>query len=54
MDSEMLSTVNGENSVDGVQNWNESGDESTFELDQSQATNKKLLKNCSRKNTMAI
>jgi hypothetical protein len=54
MDSDMISTVNGENSVDGVHNWNESGDESSLELDQSQATNKKLIKNHSYTQSMVI
>ena len=45
MDSDMLSTVNGENSVDGIQNWHESSEEeSSFESDLNQTTEKKLIR----------
>ena len=50
----MISTVNGENLVDGIHKWNESDDESFSELDQSQATDKKLIKNYSRSQSMAF
>lgn len=35
MDSDILSTINGENSVDGVQNWNETSDDESFDFDHS-------------------
>jgi hypothetical protein len=56
MDSDILSTINGENSVDGVQNWNETSDDESFDFDQSQSTEKKLIKNkkVMRSHTMAI
>jgi hypothetical protein len=56
MDSDILSTINGENSVDGVQNWNETSDDESFDFDHSQSTDKKLIsdKKVKRNHTMAL
>ena len=43
MDSDILSTINGENSVDGVQNWNEASDDESLDFDQSQSTEKNTI-----------
>ena len=48
MDSDILSTINTEKSVDGIKNWNDSDEDSS--VNESQYTEKKLVNNKMLKN----